>query len=84
MSLFRNLFRRYFFSQINRETDKNLHRLTSDLNQKINKEIDRLMAQALAYMNQEINMIETLLSEQRGDSASILERIVKIEHNLKT
>jgi len=84
MSLFRNLFRRYFFSQINRETDKNLHRLTSDLNQKINKEIDRLMAQALAYMNQEINMIETLLSEQRGDSTSISERIVNIERKFGT
>ncbi|NPV93252.1 MAG: hypothetical protein HPY50_21025 [Firmicutes bacterium] len=75
MFIFRNVFRRYFAGQIGYEVEKNLHRLTSDLNGKINKEIDALMTQALAYMNEELSMIETLLSENKGESSYILERI---------
>ncbi|MDD3363350.1 MAG: dynamin family protein [Syntrophomonas sp.] len=83
MVFLRNIFRRHFVRQIPKEVDKNLHRLTSDLNQKINNEIDNLIAQALTYMNQEINLIETLLTEQRGDSAYIQQRINSIEYKFR-
>ncbi len=82
MVIFRNIFRRHFLSQIPKEIGKNLHRLTSDLNEKINKEIDNLMAQARTYMNQEIDLIESLLTEQPGDSAYILERINDISRRI--
>ncbi|NPV89568.1 MAG: hypothetical protein HPY50_02175 [Firmicutes bacterium] len=83
MFIFRNVFRRYFAGQINYEIEKNLHRMTSDLNGKINKEIDALMTQALAYMNEELSMIETLLSENKGESHYILERINTITSRAK-
>ena len=82
MFIFRNLFRRFFFSRIPYEIDKNLHRLTSDMNEKVNKEMDNLMAQALAYMNEELKTVDVLLSEDRGDSVSILERMDGIRKNL--
>lgn len=79
MFIFRGWFRRSFYRQIAGEIEKNLHRLTSDLNHKINKEIDSLVGQAFAYMNQEINLVENLLTEERGDSRLIAERLQRIE-----
>jgi hypothetical protein len=75
MFIYRPVFRRYFAKQIPYEVEKNLHRLTSDLNEKVNKEMDNLMAQALAYMNEELKTIEILLSENQRDSSYILERM---------
>jgi GTP-binding protein EngB required for normal cell division len=66
MFMFRPLFRRYFAKQIPYEVEKNLHRLTSDLNEIINREMDNLMAQALTYMNEELKMIEVLYSVTDG------------------
>lgn len=78
MFIYRNIFRRYFLRQVPYEIDKNLHRLTSGLTERINRQMDSLMAQALAYMNGELNMIEMLLSENKGDSSYILERMNSI------
>lgn len=83
MFIFRSVFRRFFFSRIPYEIDKNLHRLTSDMNEKVNKEMDHLMAQALNYMNEELKTIEMLLSENKGDSAYILKRMDKITFDYK-
>ena len=79
MFLFRNIFRCYFKKQIYFEIDKNLHRLTSDLNAKINKEMDHLMNQALVYMNAELAMIEALLCENKGASDYIQSRMDHIK-----
>lgn len=75
MLIYRKVFRRFFLRQIPYEIEKNLYRLTSDLNDKINKEMDNIMAQALAYMSEELKTVEILLSENRGDSAYILKRM---------
>ena len=75
MFIYRPVFSRYFSKKIPYEVEKNLHRLTSDLNEKVNKEMDNLMAQALAYMNEELSTIQMLLSENKGDSAYILKRM---------
>jgi len=79
MFLFRNIFHRYFEKQISYEIDKNLHRLTSNLNEKINKEMDNLMAQALVYMSEELTMIEALLGENKGGSDYIQSRMNHIK-----
>ncbi len=78
MFIYRNIFRRYFLRQIPYEIEKNLHRLTSNMNDKINKEMDKLMAQALSYMNEELKMIEKLLSENQRDGSDILKRMDKL------
>ncbi|MEA4924195.1 MAG: dynamin family protein [Syntrophomonadaceae bacterium] len=78
MFLWGRLFKLYFRGQIAPEVEKNLHRLTSSLNERINKGIDNLMNQALVYMNEEANMIEQLLSEHQVDSEQIKECIDRI------
>ncbi|MDH7480257.1 MAG: hypothetical protein QHH02_09620, partial [Syntrophomonadaceae bacterium] len=83
MFIFRGVFRRYFSRRIGYEVEKNLHRLTSDLNERVNREIDNLMAQALAYMNEELNLVETLLSESRGDSGYLRERMKEISERFR-
>ena len=75
MFIYKNIFRRYFLRQIPYEVEKNLYRLTSNMNDKINKEMDKLMAQALTYMSEELKTIEMLLSENKGDSSDILKRM---------
>ncbi|ATW25229.1 dynamin family protein [Candidatus Formimonas warabiya] len=85
MFLYRRVFRRFFLSRIPYEIEKNLHRLTSDMNEKINQEIDHLMLQALTYINGELKTMEMLLSKNKGDSTSILKRMDHIKnryHNL--
>ena len=83
MFIYRKVFQRFFLNQIPYEIEKNIHRLTSDLNEKVNKEMDHLMAQALAYMNEELKTVEMLLSENKGDSASILKRMRNIKNMLE-
>jgi len=83
MFIFSKVFHRYFSKQIAFEIEKNIHRLTSGLTKKIYKEIDNLMVQALTYMNEEIHMIESLLSENKGDSKYILERIDNIANRFR-
>lgn len=83
MFIFRSVFQRFFRNRIPYEIEKNLHRLTSDLNEKTHKEMDNLMAQALAYMNEELKTIELLLSENRGDSAYILKRMDNIKNRFQ-
>ncbi len=78
MFIFRDVFYRYFEKQINYEIDKNLHRLTSNMNENINKEMDNLMTTALAYMNEELNMIETLLGEITGASDDLQNKMDQI------
>ncbi|NSW82809.1 MAG: dynamin family protein [Syntrophothermus sp.] len=79
MFIFKNVFRRYFLKQIPYEVEKNIHRLTSNLTERINKEMDNLLKQALAYINEELRMVESLLSEGRGDSSYIRERINRLK-----
>lgn len=83
MFIFRNVFKRFFFSRIPYEIEKNLHRLTSDMNERVNKEMDQLMTQALSYMNEELKTVEMLLSEDKGDSICILERMDHIKDKYK-
>ncbi len=83
MFIFKNIFRRYFEKQINYEVDKNLHRLTSNMNEKINKEMDRLMDQALSYMNEELKIVEDLLNENKGTSEYIQNRIEQLRAKLE-
>jgi GTP-binding protein EngB required for normal cell division len=82
MFLFRNVFRRFFFGQIPYEIDKNLYRLTSDMNEKVNKEMDRLMKQALSYMNEELKTIEMLLSDNKTEGSHILNRMNDIKQKI--
>jgi len=79
MFIFKNVFRRYFLKQIPYEVEKNIHRLTSNLTERINKEMDNLLNQALAYINEELRMVESLLSEGKGDSSYIKERIDRLK-----
>lgn len=78
MFIFRNIFREYFKSQIRKEVEKNLHRLTSRLTERTNKEMDQLAARSLTYINEELQIMEKLLSENRGNSAYITGRMNKI------
>ncbi|HML37166.1 MAG TPA: dynamin family protein [Bacillota bacterium] len=80
MFLFKNVFYRFFLRKIPYEIDKNLHRLTSGMNEKVCREMDHLMAQALAYMNQEMKTVEALLSGDGKRSEYILERMDKIRY----
>lgn len=84
MIIYRKIFRRFFLNRIPAEVEKNLHRLTSDLTEKINKEMDNLMKQALGYMNKELKTIESLLSEDKGDSIDILKRIDDIRNKFQS
>lgn len=79
MFIFRKVFKQYFQSRIPYEIEKNLHRLTSGLNEKVNKEIDSLMFQALVYINHELKTIDKLLTEKAGESKNILDEINKIK-----
>lgn len=83
MFIFRNIFRRFFSRQIPYEIDKNLHRLTSDMNEKVNKEMERLTAQALSYMNEELKTVEMLLSGNKADSSLILNRMDIIKEKVQ-
>lgn len=83
MFLFRKFFKKIYFKQIPDEIENNLYRLTSDLNEKLSKEMDKLVNQSLEYMNKELATIELLLSENKQDSVSILERIDSIKERLQ-
>jgi len=82
MFIFRNLFRRYFASKIPEEVEKNLHRLTSGLTEQVSTQMDDLMKQSLAYMNEELSVIEMLLSQHRGDSDYIKQRMDELKGQL--
>jgi GTPase Era involved in 16S rRNA processing len=83
MFLFRKFFKKIYLKQIPDEIENNLYRLTSDLNEKLSKEMDKLMNQSLEYMNKELTTIELLISENKRDTISILERIDLIKGKLK-
>ena len=84
MFIFRNVFRRFFLGQIPYEIDKNLHRLTSDMNEKVNKEMDHLMTQALSYMNEELKTIEMLLSDNKADGSYISKLMDSIKEKFES
>jgi GTP-binding protein EngB required for normal cell division len=71
MFIFRNLFMNHFRNQIPGETEKNLHRLISDLTEKVHKEIDSMREQVMNFIYNEITTIENLLSQDKKDSTEI-------------
>lgn len=83
MFIFRGVFQRVFYKCIPYEIEKNLHRLTSNLNEKINKEMDSLMGKSLAYINEELATIELLLSEKPGDINEISKRIASLKSSFQ-
>jgi vacuolar-type H+-ATPase subunit D/Vma8 len=79
MSLFRNIFFGHFQKKIPFEVEKNIQRAISDLTEMINKEIDRLHFQTLSNIENELNTIDTLLSDQKTESAVISKMIGRIK-----
>lgn len=68
MFLFKRIFGKYFLKQIANEVEKNVHRITSDINEIINREIDAGMDQTLKYILNEIETIEKVLSGKQSRS----------------
>ncbi len=77
--MFRKLIFRHFSRQIPFETEKNLQRYISDLNEKMIKTIDRIHRQALQYMANEIATVENILNQSPEDIGKIQTIIEKLE-----
>jgi GTP-binding protein EngB required for normal cell division len=68
MFIFRKVFSKYFLKQIPNEVEKNIHRLTSDINEIINKETEYSKEQTLKYILDELNSVEKVLSGEHSRS----------------
>jgi signal recognition particle receptor subunit beta len=83
MPLYRKAFQWHFLRQIPYEIEKNLYRLTSDLNERISRKMDHLMAQAFAYMKEELRIVEVLLTQKEEESPLALERMNRLRELAK-
>jgi len=82
MFLFRRIFGKYFLRQIPSEVEKNIHRITSDINEIINREIDAGMDQTLKYILNEIDTVEKVLSGKQSISDEYRKAADILRHEL--
>jgi hypothetical protein len=79
MFLYKGLFMKYFANQIPNETDKNFHRITSDLTGIVNKGIEELKDQTYRFIVNELYTIETILTDEKSQTEEILQSIELIK-----
>jgi hypothetical protein len=75
MFLYKGLFMKYFTNQIPNETDKNFHRITSDLTGIVNKGIEELKDQTYRFIVNELTTIESILTDEKSQTDDILQSI---------
>jgi GTPase Era involved in 16S rRNA processing len=75
MSIFKNVFRRHFLNLIGYEVEKNIHRITSDLNEEMNKLITEYENQSLKYITNELTTIENILLQSKFESQYYQQKI---------
>lgn len=79
MKIFKGLFFCHFKKQIPYETEKNLQRYVSDLNEKMLKSIDTIHQQSLLYIRNETKTLEQILLSERSNCFEVQENIKRLE-----
>jgi GTP-binding protein EngB required for normal cell division len=78
MKIFKGLFFYHFKNQIPYETEKNLQRYISDLNEKILKSMDSIHQQSLLYINTETKRLEKVLHFEKSNRAEMEANIERL------
>ena len=82
MFIYKNIFGKYFLKQIPDEVEKNIYRVTFDLNEMINNEIERMRELSLQYIEEELLSLDSMIANIKDESGVYLEHINKIKAKL--